>query len=107
VTTFRLGVATHKIQYKKKAGRGIREIKKFASKTMGTKVVKVLPEVNQHVWKNGIRRLPRRIRLKLSRRAHDGGDEEDDPFFTEVSLVDVDSFKDLQTEVDISAEGEE
>ena len=40
--TIHLGKAIHKIQFKKRAPRAIREIKKFAEKEMRTQVIAIL-----------------------------------------------------------------
>ncbi|KAJ5079709.1 60S ribosomal protein L31 [Anaeramoeba ignava] len=87
----------HGIQFKKRAPRAIKAIRKFATKMMGTKEVKVTPSVNQYIWSKGIRNVPYRIRVRLHRKVNE---DEDAPekFFTEVTYIPVKSFKGLQTQ---------
>lgn len=95
--TVNLHKRCHKIQFKKKAVRAIREIKKFAQKNMLTEDVRVTPEVNQFVWGKGIRNIPRRVRVRLIRKKNES-EEKGEKFYTEVKLVTVRSFKNLLTE---------
>ena len=41
--------------FKKRAPKAIKEIRKFAHKTMGTKDVRIDSRLNKHVWSCGIR----------------------------------------------------
>ena len=95
--TVNLHKRCHKVQFKKKAIRAVREIKSFAQKNMLTEDVRVTPEVNQYVWKQGIRNIPRRVRVRLVRKKNDT-EEKGEKFYTEVRLVPVRSFKKLNTE---------
>lgn len=49
------------------APRAIREIKKFAQKEMKTTVVQIKPNLNTRLWEKGVRNVPNRIRVKISR----------------------------------------
>lgn len=60
--------------FKNKAPRAVREIKKFAQKIMFTKDVRVDSTLNKFVWSKGIRNVPYRVRVRLSRRRNE--DEE-------------------------------
>ena len=95
--TIHLHKLCHKIQFKKKAPRALREIKKFAQKNMLTEDVRIDTDVNQFVWHKGIRNIPRRIRVRLTRKVDKEGEGES-KFYTHVGLVAVDSFKGLVTE---------
>lgn len=35
---------------------------------MNTEVVKISEEVNKYIWKNGIRNIPRRVRILMERK---------------------------------------
>ena len=70
-TTVNLHKRCHKISFKKKAPRAIKEIVAFASKTMGTKDVRIDTALNKFVWSNGIRNIPRRVRVRLCRRKNE------------------------------------
>jgi len=72
--TIHLSKRTHKITFKKKAPRAIKEIRKFATSAMGTKDVRIDSKLNKFVWSNGIRKTPNRARVRLSRKMNE--DEE-------------------------------
>ena len=95
--TINLHKVCHKIQFKKKAPRALREIKRFAQKNMLTEDVRIDTDVNQYVWHKGIRNIPRRIRVRLTRKVDSEG-EGRNKYYTHVGLVTVDSFKGLVTE---------
>ena len=99
ICTINLAKRTHRQTFKKKAPRALREIKKFAQKTMHTNDVRVDPNLNKAVWATGVRRVPRKIRVKLSRRRKEDADEDTkDSVYTYVEYVPVDDFSGLQTE---------
>eukprot|EP00276_Gloeochaete_wittrockiana_P004850 CAMPEP_0184643982 /NCGR_PEP_ID=MMETSP0308-20130426/778_1 /TAXON_ID=38269 /ORGANISM="Gloeochaete witrockiana, Strain SAG 46.84" /LENGTH=134 /DNA_ID=CAMNT_0027072263 /DNA_START=23 /DNA_END=427 /DNA_ORIENTATION=+ len=95
--TIHLAKSIFGVTFKKRAPRALREIKRFAEKAMGTGVVKVDTSVNKYCWKQGIRNPPRRIRIRLERKYHEGEDSKK-ALYTLVSLIEVDSFKNLVTE---------
>ena len=84
--------------FKRKAPRAIREIKKFAQQQMLTSDVRVDGSLNKFVWSKGIRNVPRRVRIRLSRKRNDDDDDGKDKFYTLVEHVEVESFKGLKTE---------
>ena len=51
-------------------------IRKFAQKAMQTEDVRIDPMVNKYVWNRGIHNVPRRIRVRLSRKMSGEEDEE-------------------------------
>ena len=95
--TINLHKKLHGIQFKKRAGRAIREIVRFAQKEMQTQDVRVDPELNRHVWSQGVRNVPRRVRVRFNRKKNDDEDA-DEQFYTLAQHVPVDSFKGKQTE---------
>ena len=95
--TINLHKLCHKTQFKKKAPKALTQIRKFAAANMKTEDVRIDVEVNAWVWNQGIRNIPRRIRVRLSRKKNEG-EEAGNKFFTEVKLLHVDSFKGLITE---------
>ncbi|XP_063237060.1 large ribosomal subunit protein eL31 [Bacillus rossius redtenbacheri] len=102
--TINLHKRLHRVGFKKRAPRAIKEIRKFALKRMGTQDVRIDIRLNKQVWSKGIRNVPFRIRVRLSRRRND---DEDSPhkLYTLVTYVPVPSFKGLRTEnVDTSQE---
>lgn len=96
--TIHLHKRLHNIGFKKRAPRAIDEIRKFATKMMKTKDVRIDTSLNKHVWSRGIRSVPVRVRVRLSRRRNED-EESAEGLYTLVTVVDgVRSFKGLQTE---------
>merc|ERR1719214_91623 len=96
--TIHLHKLMHKIQFKKRAPRCIREIRKFAEKAMRTKDVRVDTKLNKFIWSSGIRNTPTRVRVRMSRKRNEDEDAKE-KLYTLVQHVPVESFKNLQTEV--------
>ena len=96
--TIHLHKLMHKIQFKKRAPRAVREIRKFALKRMFTKDVRIDTKLNKFIWSNGVRNLPRRVRVRMSRKRNEDEDAKE-KMFTLVQHVPVESFKNLQTEL--------
>jgi len=86
----------HGIGFKRRAPRAIKEIRKFAEQQMGTPDVRIDTRVNKHVWSQGVKNVPHRIRVRLSRRRNE---DEDSPhkLYTLVTYVAVPIFKKLTT----------
>merc|ERR1712151_677242 len=94
--TINLHKRIHGMQFKKRAPRAIREIKKFAEAMMGTPDVRIDVGLNKFVWSKGVRNVPRRARVRLSRR-HNDDEDSANKLYTLVTVVNVPSFKGLQT----------
>jgi len=95
--TIHLSKRIHKLQFKRRAPRAIKEIRKFAEKAMQTSDVRIDTALNKFVWKNGIKSVPTRVRVRLSRKINDD-EEAEEKLYTMVQLLEVTSFKGLQTE---------
>merc|ERR1740120_557778 len=95
--TIHLGKVLQKIQFKKRAPRAVREIRKFASKAMTTKDVRIDTKLNKFIWSCGVRNVPKRVRVRMSRKRNEDDDAKEKTF-TLVQHVPVESFKNLQTE---------
>eukprot|EP01016_Furgasonia_blochmanni_P044332 TRINITY_DN6153_c0_g1_i1.p1 TRINITY_DN6153_c0_g1~~TRINITY_DN6153_c0_g1_i1.p1 ORF type:complete len:176 (-),score=74.71 TRINITY_DN6153_c0_g1_i1:346-804(-) len=95
--TINLHRLCHRISFKEKAPRAIKEIVKFAQRNMLTEDVRVDTRLNQHLWSHGIRNIPRKVRVRLSRRRNED-DEGKGRFYTLVQFVPVSSFTSLRTE---------
>ncbi|KAG7264744.1 hypothetical protein CRUP_009066 [Coryphaenoides rupestris] len=91
---FRLDVEPK--SFKKRAPRAIKEIRKFAVKEMGTPDVRIDMRLNKAVWTKGVRNVPYRLRVRLSRKRNE---DEDSPnkLYTLVTYVPVTTCKGLQT----------
>ncbi|ELW57345.1 60S ribosomal protein L31, partial [Tupaia chinensis] len=86
----------HGMGFKKHAPRALKEIRKFAMKEMRTPDVRTDTRLNKAVWAKGIRNVPDRIRVWLSRKRNE---DEDSPnkLYTLATYVPVTTFKNLQT----------
>merc|ERR1711903_261400 len=91
--TIHLHKRLHDRSFKSKAPRAIREIRKFAKKTMGTSDVRLDVKLNKYVWGRGIKNVPHRVRVRLARKRNDDEDAKEKL----VTLVPVDTFKGLET----------
>lgn len=100
--TIHLHKRLHGIGFKKRAPRAIKEIRRFAEKQMGTPDVRVDTRLNKFIWSKGVRNVPYRVRVQLSRRRNEDEDSIH-KLYTLVTHVPVTTFKGLQTEnVDVS-----
>ena len=96
--TINLHKRLHGITFKRKAPRAIREIKKFAEAHMKTSDVRIDAKLNKYVWSKGVRNVPYRVRVRLSRKRNED-EEASEKLYTLVQVVEVASVKGLQTEV--------
>lgn len=71
-------------------------MKAFATKEMGTKDVRLDPLLNKALWAQGVQGVPRRIRVRISRKRNDEEDAKE-KLFSYVQAVNVDSVKGLNT----------
>ena len=85
------------IQFKKRAPRAIRDIKRFATKEMFTQDVRIDTALNRFVWLNGIRNVPRKIRVRISRKRNEDEDAKN-KFYSLVQHLPVEDFSNLKTE---------
>lgn len=53
--------------------------------------------LNRQIWATGIRNIPRRIRVRISRKRNEDEDAKS-KFYSLVQFVEVDSFEKLQTQ---------
>merc|ERR1712020_617730 len=95
--TVNLHKRLHGIGFKYRAPRAIKEIKKFAEKQMGTNDVRIETRLNKHLWSQGVRNVPFRVRVRLARMRNEDEDSTN-KLYTLVTHVNVASFKGLQTE---------
>lgn len=95
--TIHLSKRVHKMQFKRRAPRAVKEIKAFAQKAMGTSDVRIDTTLNKFIWKNGVKNVPTRVRVRLSRKRNED-EEASEKLYTLAQLVEVTSFNGLQTE---------
>merc|ERR1711865_409849 len=86
--TINLAKALHGVTFKKRAPRTIKIIKQFATKEMKTSDVRVDVKLNKHIWSKGIRNVPRRVRVQISRKRNDDEDAQEE-LYSFVSVVDT------------------
>ena len=97
--TINLAKAVHGITFKKRAPRAVSAVKKFAHKVMKTADVRVDVKLNKHIWSKGIRNVPRRIRVQISRRRNDDEDAAEE-MYSYVTVADApEGFSGLGTTV--------
>ena len=72
--TINLHKKLHGIQFKKRAPRAVREIRKFAQSEFFTKEVRVDTSLNRFIWSTGIRNVPRKVRVRTSRKKNEDED---------------------------------
>ncbi|XP_030836474.1 60S ribosomal protein L31 [Strongylocentrotus purpuratus] len=94
--TIHLHKRIHGVSFKRRAPRAIKEIRTFATKMMGTDDIRIDTRLNKHIWSQGVRSVPFRVRVRLARKRNE---DEDSPhkLYTLVTHVAVPSFKGLQT----------
>merc|ERR1712203_741062 len=95
--TINLHKRLHGIGFKYRAPRAIKEVKKFAEKQMGTNDVRIDTRLNKHLWSQGVRNVPFRVRVRLARLRNEDEDSVN-KLYTLVTHVNVATFKGLQTE---------
>ncbi|KAJ5115679.1 hypothetical protein N7456_000027 [Penicillium angulare] len=94
--TINLHKRCHGVSFKKRAPRAIKEIRAFAEQAMGTKDVRVDPQLNKKVWEAGIKGVPFRLRVRISRKRNDEEGAEH-RLYSHVQAVNVKNPKGLHT----------
>lgn len=94
--TINLHRRLHGVGFKKRAPRAVKEIKKFAQKQMKTDDVRVETKLNKFIWSKGVRNVPFRVRVRLSRRRNEDEDSVN-KLYTLVMHVPCVVFKGQQT----------
>merc|ERR1711879_355410 len=96
--TIHLHKRLHGCTFKKRAPKAVKEIKAFAYQAMGTTDVRLDPQLNKKVWEQGVKGVPYRLRVRISRRRNDeeGAKEK---LYSYVQAVNVKNPKGLPTVV--------
>ena len=79
----------HRVQFKKKAPKAVRGIKGLVTKMMKTSDVRIDPKLNQFLWSKGIRNLPRRVRVRISRKRNEEEGKSGSEWYSLVQHVQV------------------
>jgi large subunit ribosomal protein L31e len=85
--TIHLHKLLHDVKFKKKAPRAIKAIREFAERTLFTKDVRIDTELNQQIWRNGVRNVDRRVEVVMERKKNEDDDESEQKFYTLVRLA--------------------
>lgn len=59
--------------------------------------MRIDPQLNRMIWATGIRNIPRKMRVRVTRKRNEDEDQSE-KFFSLVQYVEVDSFESLQTQ---------
>lgn len=87
----------HRVGFKRRAPRAITEIKKFAQDMMKTDDCIIDQGLNKFMWSKGIKNVPYRVRVRISKKRHETEDA-GAKFYTTVEHVPVaGTYKGLQT----------
>ncbi|CAD7704728.1 unnamed protein product [Ostreobium quekettii] len=78
--TINLHKRLYKTQFKKRAPKAVKEIRKFAQQAMGTTDVRLDVKLNKAIWSRGIRHVPLRLRVVISRRRNEDEDAKEDMY---------------------------
>jgi len=84
--TINLHRRLYKSTFKKKAPNAVKQIKQQAERTMFTKDNRLDPTLNQHLWRNGVRNLDRRVDVVFERKKNEN-EEAKHKFYTLVKLA--------------------
>jgi large subunit ribosomal protein L31e len=76
----------YKATFKRKAPHAIKKIKDAARRAMLTEDVRVDPILNQHLWRNGVRNLDRKLNVVYERKKNED-EEAKNKFYTLVKLA--------------------
>lgn len=91
-TTINIHKLAHRATFKNKAPRAVSQIRKLVAKMMRTEDVRVDPKLNQAIWAQGIRNLPRRMRVRISRKRNEDESKSGSEWYSLVQHVNVDDF---------------
>merc|ERR1711945_24503 len=94
--TVHLHKRIHGIGFKRRAPRAVKELRKFAEKQMGTPDVRIDTRLNKHIWAQGVKNVPYRVRVRLARKRNEDEDSIH-KLYTLVTYVPVTTFKGTQT----------
>eukprot|EP00612_Vaucheria_litorea_P002764 CAMPEP_0171459448 /NCGR_PEP_ID=MMETSP0945-20130129/4728_1 /TAXON_ID=109269 /ORGANISM="Vaucheria litorea, Strain CCMP2940" /LENGTH=122 /DNA_ID=CAMNT_0011985469 /DNA_START=16 /DNA_END=384 /DNA_ORIENTATION=- len=99
--TFRVGLKVKGTTFKKRGPKALKQVRKFAREEMRTRDVRIDTKLNAFLFSKGIRNVPKRVRVRLSRKRNEDEDAEEKAY-TLVEYVPCVDFKGLRTENIIS-----
>mmetsp|Transcript_28859 Transcript_28859/g.21489 ORF Transcript_28859/g.21489 Transcript_28859/m.21489 type:complete len:119 (+) Transcript_28859:62-418(+) len=95
--TIHMSKRLYGVSFKNRAPRAVRVVKQFAQKMMKTSDVRIDTSLNKFIWSQGIKNIPKRIRVRLQRKRNED-EEAKEKLYTLVSVVPVADFSGLQNE---------
>ncbi|CAD2216701.1 large subunit ribosomal protein L31e [Angomonas deanei] len=98
VATIHLAKLLKKKTFHKRAPLAIKRIKSFVAKLMKTKDNRIDASLNTYIWHKGVKGVPGRVRVRIDRHSETPEGSKRKRFYTIISNVPVDSFKNLTTE---------
>jgi len=95
--SFNLHKRTFGIKFKNRVSRAIKEIKEFSKKITKVNTTRIDPLLNKLLCKGGSKRVPNKIRIRLSKRRYliDGDSEN---WVVYITIVENKSLKKIQPE---------
>ncbi|KAH8738906.1 60S ribosomal protein L31 [Cryptosporidium ryanae] len=75
--TINLSKMVHKTTFKKRAPKAIKGIREFAGRVMKTEDVRIDAKLNKFIFSKGIRNLPARVRVRISRKRSESDDSKE------------------------------
>eukprot|EP01090_Pellita_catalonica_P001518 TRINITY_DN1126_c0_g1_i3.p1 TRINITY_DN1126_c0_g1~~TRINITY_DN1126_c0_g1_i3.p1 ORF type:complete len:118 (+),score=20.91 TRINITY_DN1126_c0_g1_i3:64-417(+) len=96
--TINLHKRIHGRKFKSRAPLAIKAVRKFAQQQMGTADVRIDVSLNKYIWSKGVRNVPYRVRVRLSRKKNEDEDATE-KMYTLATWVPVTSFKGLVPKV--------
>ena len=96
-TTINVHKLAHRTQFKKKAPKAVKAIKQWVAKLMRTTDVRVDPKLNQFIWSQGVRNLPHRVRVRISRKKNEEEGAQGE-YYSLVQHVNLEDFSGRLTE---------
>ena len=97
-TTHNIHKLAHRVQFKKKAPKALTAIKNLVAKLMRTADVRIDPKLNQFIWSQGVRNLPHRVRVRISRKRNEEEGNTQGEFYSLVQHVHLEDFSGRLTE---------
>jgi len=100
--TIHMSKRLYGVTFKNRAPRAIREIKEFAKKHMNTKDVRIDVGLNKVIWAQGVKNVPKRLRVRLERKRNEDEEASEklgEKLYTLVKHVNVKDCKGMETTV--------
>ena len=97
-TTINVHKLAHRTQFKKKAPKALKAIRQWVAKMMRTTDVRIDPKLNQFIWSQGIRNLPHRVRVRISRKKNEEEGAAQGEYYSLVQHVHLEDFSGRLTE---------